>query len=199
MNMALPNEATSSKRRLGRRRLPPLEPGPALQFVIANHPDQFRAGKTMRHVRSHVMYKHRTERKTSTKQDVSLHRSASAHASCTPSPASIILDAPTSDIDYLEPPPSRHQSSTWTGDPLQYTTYTPLPSTLRTLIHRILSSTHGAYARSAPPTFEDASAFPFPGFYGTYSDPLDDLKRQYIENCGFHSGGSSQIHQTTTR
>lgn len=193
--MASPNEAPSSKRRLGRRRLPPLEPGPALQFVIANHPDQFRAGKTMRNVRSHVMYKHRTERKTSIngRANANLQRSASAYASCSPSPASTILDAPTSDIDYLESLPSRPRSSTWTKDPLSYAS---MPFTLRNLIHRILSSTLGSYARSAPPVFEDASTFPFPGFYSSYDIQLDDLKRQYIETCAFHSPGSSQTHQT---
>ena len=53
------NENRSSRRRTGRRRLPPLAPGPSLQFVVANHPDQFRDGQTMRHIRSHVMYQHR--------------------------------------------------------------------------------------------------------------------------------------------
>ncbi|KAJ4991572.1 hypothetical protein SVAN01_02953 [Stagonosporopsis vannaccii] len=187
--MASLNEALPSKRRIGRRRLPPLEPGPALQFVIANHPDQFRAGKTMRHVRSHVMYKHRTERKTSTngRTNANLHRSASAHASSTSSAASTILDGPTNDIDYLESPPSRPRSSTWTGGPLQYSSYAP-PPTLRALIHHILSSTLGSCSQSAPPMFEDASAFPFPGSYGSYGDPLDELKLRYIESCAFHSG-----------
>ncbi|KAF2623904.1 hypothetical protein BU25DRAFT_400081 [Macroventuria anomochaeta] len=182
--MASPSEPSSSKRRLGRRRLPPLEPGPALQFVVANHPDQFKAGKTMRHVRSHVMYKHRIERKTTSndRTSTSLHRSASACASSTPSPAMTSSDASASDVDFLAPLLSRPRSSTWTGAPPEYTSYAPWPSTLRTLIHHILSSTHGAYARSAPPVFEDAPAFPFPGLYGTHSDPLDDLKQQYIDS-----------------
>jgi hypothetical protein len=124
--MASPNEPSSSKRRLGRRRLPPLEPGPALQFVVANHPDQFRAGKTMRHVRSHVMYKHRTERKTSSNErtNTSIRRTASECASRTSSPAMTNSDASASDIDYLAAPQSRHHSCTWTGAPPGYRSYT---------------------------------------------------------------------------
>ena len=189
--MASPNEPSSSKRRLGRRRLPPLEPGPALQFVVANHPDQFRAGKTMRHVRSHVMYKHRTERKTSATDRIgtSLRRSASEYASSTPSPAMTSSDASASDIDYLIPPQSRPRSSTWTGAALEFGPYAPSPSTLRTLIHHILTSTQGVHARSAPPVFEDSSEFPFPGPYGAHSDLLDVLKQQYLDNASFFSQG----------
>lgn len=190
--MASANEQSSSRRRLGRRRLPPLEPGPALQFVVANHPDQFRAGKTMRHVRSHVMYKHRIERKTSTngRLETHLHRSASAHASSTPSLASINLDGSSSELDNFAPP-SRPRSGTWSADSSQNMSYTPLPSALRILVHRILTTIHGSYARSAPPMFMEASAFPFPGLYSTYNDPLNELKRLYIESCDFDCGGLS--------
>ncbi len=191
--MASSNEPPLSKRRLGRRRLPPLEPGPALQFVIANHPDQFRAGKTMRHVRSHVMYKHRTDKRTTTNErtSTSLPRSASACASSTPSPVPASRSISNSDGEYLTAQYSRPRSSTWTGDVTQISTSASYPSTLRTLVHRILSSTHVAYARSAPPTFEDASAFPFPGFYGTQNDSIEDLRQQYFEHCSFFSIGSS--------
>lgn len=189
--MASPNEPPSSKRRLGRRRLPPLEPGPALQFVVANHPDHFKAGKTMRHVRSHVMYKHRTERKTTTidRIDMGLKRSASAYASSTPSPAMTSSDASASDIDYLAPSQLRPRSSTWTGDISQYMSCAPAPSTLRTIIHHILSSAQGAYAQSAPPVFEDALAFPFPSLFDGHSQPLDSLKQQYIDSSGFFCQG----------
>lgn len=192
--MASPNETSSSRRRLGRRRLPPLEPGPALQFVVANHPDQFRAGKTMRHVRSHVMYKHRTKRKTSStdRPNTSLQRSASACTSSTVSLTMIGSDvsASASDVDYLAPPQSRPRNGTWSGPPpSEFASYALVPSTLRSLIHQILSSTQGTYARSAPPVFEDASAFPFPGLYGLHSDPLGSLKQQYIDNSTFFCQG----------
>jgi hypothetical protein len=192
LTMASPSESSTSRRRLGRRRLPPLEPGPALQFVVANHPDQFRAGKTMRHVRSHVMYKHRTERKTPSRERpiTNLHRSASAYASSTASPALTGSDASASDIDYLAPTHSRPRSGTWSGpSPSEYTPHSLAPSALRNLIHQILSSTQGTYARSAPPVFEDASAFPFPGLYGSQSDSFGGFRSQYIDHSAFFCQG----------
>ena len=190
--MASPKETPSSKRRLGRRRLPPLEPGPALQFVIANHPDQFRAGKTMRHVRSHVMYKHRTDRKiTNSKSNTNLQQRSSAQPSTASSPVMTGSDTSVSDIDSLAPPHSRPRSSTWTGEPPQYTPHASSSSTMRTIIHHILSSTQGAYARSAPPAFEDAPAFPFPNLYATHIDSLQGLKGLYIDSCGSFCGGPS--------
>lgn len=194
--MASPNEASSSKRRPGRRRLPPLEQGPALQFVIASHPDQFRAGKTMRHVRSHVMYKHRTDRKTiGAKSHSNVQRSASAHPSSASSPAMTGSDTSLSDRDCLTSSRTRPRSTTWTAHSSQHTSYDSPPPTLRTLIHRslihqIVSLTQGAYARSAPPVFEDASAFPFPSLYGTYEEPLENLKQQYVDSCGSLSEGT---------
>ncbi|KAH6621887.1 hypothetical protein C7974DRAFT_212675 [Boeremia exigua] len=184
--MASASEPPSSRKRLGRRRLPPLEPGPPFQFVTANHPDQFRAGKTMRHVRSHVMYKHRIERKPTPNErtNTNLQRSELAHVSSTSSPGPTSQGEYSSDPDYLAPHHSRPRSSTWTGDSLPSTPYCPSPATLRSLIHQILTSSQVAYARSAPPIFEDASAFPFPGFHGMHSSPIDGLKQRYIESCG---------------
>jgi hypothetical protein len=185
--MASPNESSSSKRRLGRRRLPPLEPGPALQFVVANHPDQFRAGKTMRHVRSHVMYKHRIERKTTPSDKANnIERStASAYASSTPSPmATSSEDLPTELTSFLSTQ-SRPRSSTWTGGRPECVSYTTSPITLRILVHHILSRTAEEFVQSAPPVFENASAFPFPGMHGTAGDPLDDLRQQYINQSDF--------------
>lgn len=194
--MASPNESSSSRRRPGRRRLPPLEPGPALQFVVANHPDQFRAGKTMRNVRSHVMYKHRIERKAFSHDcpTTTLQRSASGYASSTASRALTSSDASTSELDCLPPTQVRLRSGTWSGPTLStYMPYTPEPSALRSLIHQILSVTQGSHAQSAPPVFEDASAFPFPGLYGSRSDPLSSLRSQYIENSTFTCQGMSSI------
>jgi hypothetical protein len=190
--MASPNESSSSRRRPGRRRLPPLEPGPALQFVVANHPDQFRAGKTMRHIRSHVMYKHRTERKTPShdRPHTTLQRSASAYASSAASPALIGSDVSAREVDYLAPTLPRPRSGTWSGPPPpQYTSHIIAPSALRKLIHHILSSTQGLYAQSAPPIFENASAFPFPGLFGSCIDSLDSLRSEYIEQSTFFCHG----------
>lgn len=192
LTMASPNESTSSRRRPGRRRLPPLEPGPALQFVVANHPDQFRAGKTMRHVRSHVMYKHRTERKTLShdRPHTTLQRSASAYASSTESPALTGSDASASEFDHPAPTLPRPRSGTWSGPPPpEHTLHNVAPYALRNLVHQILSSIQGVYARSAPPIFEDAWAFPFPGLYGSHSDPLDSLRSEYIDQSTFFCQG----------
>lgn len=191
--MASPNELSSSKRRLGRRRLPPLEPGPALQFVVANHPDQFRAGKTMRHVRSHVMYKHRVERKTTSndKANTSLHRSASAYASSTPSSVMTTPEASNSDFECLVPPQSRPRSSTWTGVPNEPISYAPSTSTLQTLIQRILVSTRDVYVRSASPVFDNISAFPLLDVYDTHGDPFGDVRQQYIDSTDFFCQGMS--------
>jgi hypothetical protein len=82
--VAAPPEPRPDKKRIGRRRLPPLEPGPALKFVVADHPDDFRAGNTMRSVRSHSMYKVRQDRDT-----IKSHEANRATASTThpkPSP-----------------------------------------------------------------------------------------------------------------
>lgn len=185
LTMASPSESSSSRRRPGRRRLPPLEPGPALQFVVANHPDQFKAGKTMRHVRSHVMYKHRTERKTPShdRPHTQLQRSASAYAASTTLTGS---DASTSELGYFAPTHPRPRSGTWSGPaPPEHTSQTAAPSVLRNLINQILSSTLGSYVRSAPPIFEDASGFPFPGLYGSHSGSLDGIISNYIDHSTF--------------
>ena len=185
--MASNSDSSSSKRRLGRRRLPPLEPGPALQFVVASHPDQFRAGKTMRHVRSHVMYKHRTERKMTTneKTKVNLHRSASACASETSLADANNSDETFIDTDHLVSPKSRPRSSTCTGGLPECTSFVPTPFTLRALVHEIMSLTTETSARSAPPTFGDAIAFPFPSAYNPSGSTLDGFRRQYIAGSNF--------------
>lgn len=183
--MASPSESTTAKRRLGRRRLPPLEPGPALQFVVANHPDQFRAGRTMRHVRSHVMYQHRTERKTivNDNPNISLRRSASASAFSTPLATNNPSEANSTDFTYLVPPQSTLSSSNWTGNMHGCASYIPVPSTLQTIVQRCMSATDGALARSAPPVFGDASAFPFPDTYIAPRVRLEDVKEQYINDA----------------
>ena len=196
LTMASPNESSSSRRRPGRRRLPPLEPGPALQFVVANHPDQFRADKTMRHVRSHVMYKHRTDRKTPShdRPHTNLQRSASAYASSVASPALTGSDVSAGEVDCLAPTLLRPRSGTWCGPaPPEYTSHNVALSSLRNLIYQILSSTQGSHARSAPPVFEDASAFPFPGPFGSSNDPLDSLRSEYIKQSTFFCHGMYYI------
>ncbi|KZM18882.1 uncharacterized protein EKO05_0010389 [Ascochyta rabiei] len=183
--MASSNGLSTSKRRPVRRRLPPLGPGPNLRFVVANHPDQFRAGKTMRHVRSHVMYKHRTGRMTvsNDRPSTGLHRSASERAQSTPIPTVSTSEATSHDIDLLVPPQLRPRSSTWTGISLDRRSNTPTPFELQTTVHRTVLLTAAASAQSAPSAFGDVSAFPFPGTYSASESQLDALKRHYINSC----------------
>lgn len=195
--MASTSEPLSTKRRLRKRRLPPLEPGPALQFVVANHPDQFRADKTMRHVRSHVMYKHRTEQKptSSNKVQLSEHRFLSAYASNMPSSMMSCPEETPGNFATLLPAQSRPRSSTWTGSYPECIAYVPPPSTLRSLIYEIVSATTVPSARSAPPIFENALAFPFPGLYSVYQDPFHDLKQQYIDRTCFFCNGKLSLYE----
>ncbi|KAF9697762.1 hypothetical protein EKO04_004113 [Ascochyta lentis] len=181
--MTLSNDSSTSKKRLGRRRLPPLEPGPALQFVVANHPDQFRASKTMRHVRSHVMYANRTERKTAStdRSKIGLRRSASECASSTSAPT-----IPISEANHLIPPPSRPRNSTWTRGLPDRTFNAPSLSTLQAIINQIGSPTTTAGStQSAPPNFEDVPACPFPSMYSTNRVPFGTLKQHYISSSTF--------------
>ena len=65
--MSASSNPNQQKKRVGRKRLPPLPPGPGLQFVVAGHPDEFKKDETMRNIRSHVMYKHRGEQRGGSK------------------------------------------------------------------------------------------------------------------------------------
>ena len=56
--MASPIGPNPIKRRAKRKRLPPLPPASNFQFVVATHPNHFKAPGTMRNVRSHVMYRY---------------------------------------------------------------------------------------------------------------------------------------------
>lgn len=189
--MSSPNESKVAKRRLGRRRLPPLAPGPAFQFVVANHPDQFKADRTMRHVRSHVMYKHRDirqERSPGARSDNGEGSSKQAGRSCTSSPGI------GSDMVYQRtdgsPTPARKRSDTWEGDGRECARYNCLVDPTQHLAHRIVMATSAPPARSAPPFFEENAEFPF-GSSALGLEPLEDLSRQYISSTCFFSHGLS--------
>ncbi|KAF2997331.1 hypothetical protein E8E13_002969 [Curvularia kusanoi] len=97
-------------------------------------------------------------------------------------------DTSVSDANRHDPPNSRPRSSTWTGEPPQYVSQVGSLSVLRTSIHHILASAQGTFARSAPPAFEDAQAFPFHDPYGPHRDSVENLKQQYVDSCGSLSG-----------
>lgn len=83
--MASNSDPDLRKKRSGRKRLPPVAPGPPLQFVTATHPDDFKADSTMRNVRSHVMYKHHAHDAQQAPKSRSSTPSGSRGKSSTPS------------------------------------------------------------------------------------------------------------------
>ncbi|KAF2683085.1 hypothetical protein K458DRAFT_50432 [Lentithecium fluviatile CBS 122367] len=181
--MASPNETKTTKRRVGRKRLPPLPQGAPIQFVVASHPDDFRADKTMRHVRSHVMYKHRGEQRGASPRarSKSGERSDLAAATTrTPSPLTTSPEGVYQSSEFLAPPgPS---STIWEGDFYQYISQSPSIDPVRNLAARIIAATATEPSRSAPPSF-DASEYPFPPTAdGSRQDSLEDLKIQYVGN-----------------
>jgi hypothetical protein len=194
-DMASPSDPKPPKKRVGRRRLPPLAPGPALQFVVANHPDDFRAGRTMRNVRSHVMYKHREHRASSDPDTVRSREGSSAPTSMahTPSPPTSDADAGFYPENLLVPSSSRYPGAVW--DHRTYGLRTPSPSTspLRILAARILSATTAAPARSAPTVTRDASEY-FPASSAPLLQSFEDLKRDWIRNTTFFCHGQC-LHQ----
>lgn len=178
--MASSSESKPAKRRVGRRRLPPLAQGPALQFVVANHPDDFRAGKVMRNVRSHVMYKHRENNGSSPTDLGSSQEGNSAPSNMTPSPS----PTTTGSGGRLQIP-ARQTNTSWEQDP--YDIQTPSPSTnpVRRLAAQILTGARSVPTRSASPTFEGASEYPFPARDTMSPEPLEDLRHNWIATTAF--------------
>jgi hypothetical protein len=188
--MASSSEPIASKKRTGRKRLPPLAPGPSIQFVVANHPDEFRSGDTMRNVRSHVMYKHRESRGPSP-SDKRKSREGSrtpADATRAPSPMQNTSDGVLEDSNFLAPSSARNPSTLWNE---QYYSYTSQPPTdpIRVLVQRIISAITATPARSASPMLEAVSEHPFPDA-GTGQEFLESLKQEYIGNTDFFCHGT---------
>lgn len=179
------SDPKAPKRRVGRRRQKPLPPGPPIQFVVVNHPDGFRAGTTMRNVRSHVMYKHREQRGASPgKSKGAEGSSTSATRTRTPSPRATQSDGGFEegefDSRFLAPTAVNTSSTAWDEDLYRFTSESPTSSPSRDLAIRIISAMTATPARSAPPMFEDATQFPFPGHQVAEPSPLDALKQEYI-------------------
>ncbi|KAF2439552.1 hypothetical protein P171DRAFT_436202 [Karstenula rhodostoma CBS 690.94] len=171
------------KKRAGRKRQPPLAPGPPLQFVVVSHPSHFKDESTMRHVRSHVMYKHRGEQRGgSPTAEGPRSRQSSAALTGTPSPMTTSSDGALEDTFNL-PPAARRRSTVWDDAWYQYMSQSPSIDPLRNLAARIIAATTTKPAKSAPPTFEHKSEYPFPSaatFSGTES--LDDLRELFLKN-----------------
>ncbi|KAF2832365.1 hypothetical protein CC86DRAFT_442635 [Ophiobolus disseminans] len=184
--MASPSDPRSSKKRVGRKRLPPLAPGPSIQFVVASHPDEFKAGETMRNVRSHVMYKHREHRGPSPSNRRKSREGSRTPAivTRTPSPMTTSSDGVLEDNNFLAPSSARHSGTVWNEQFYDYTSQPPTDP-FRTLAARIISATTATPARSAPPMFEQASEFPFAGHVVLGHESLEDLKQEYMSNTSF--------------
>ncbi|KAF2186356.1 hypothetical protein K469DRAFT_573713 [Zopfia rhizophila CBS 207.26] len=196
--MTSPPGSNPTKKRLGRKRLPPLAPGPRLQFVVANHPDDFKADDTMRNIRSHVMYKHRAveQRKSNSPGDRSKSREGSARPAITrtPSPMTTTSDGILEDNSALTV--TRRRSTIWDGDFHSYMAQSAQMGQVRSLAARIISATTSEPARSAPPTFYEGREYPFPSSSSTGQElfassssagqeSLEDLKNLYLENMEF--------------
>lgn len=167
------------KKRAGRKRKPPLAPGPALQFVVASHPDQFRDEKTMRHVRSHVMYKHRGEQRGGSPTERSESRDRRPGST---SPMTVSSDGALENT-FQTPQTTRRRSSAWDGAMYQYLSQSPSIDPLRNLAARIIAATTAEPARSAPPAFENDFEFPFSSTPNTpVFEKLDELRELYLKS-----------------
>lgn len=180
--MTSPNEPKPAKKRAGRKRLPPLAPGPELQFVVATHPDDFKADDTMRNVRSHVMYKHRGEQRSPGERPKGDERSSSAvPVTRTPSPMVGSSEGFLGDPNFLVPTSSRRRSTIWDGDFYNIMSQSPQGHPLRDLAARIIQATTAEPARS-PATLGQSAGYPFPSSSSLGQESLEDLKNLYISN-----------------
>ncbi|RMZ73771.1 tachykinin family [Pyrenophora seminiperda CCB06] len=183
--MASSNEPTKpAKRRVGRRRLPPLAQGPALQFVVANHPDDFRAGKVMRNVRSHVMYKHRENSGSSPTESGNSREGISAQSIMTRSPSPTMVGS-GGILQTTTITPLRQDNTSWEHDPYDMQTPSPSTNSVRRLAAQILTGASSVPTRSSSPIFEGASEYPFTVRDTVSPEPLEDLKHNWIGTTAF--------------
>ncbi|KAF2634500.1 hypothetical protein P280DRAFT_474607 [Massarina eburnea CBS 473.64] len=183
--MSSRNEPKPMKKRAGRKRLPPLPPGPKLQFVVANHPGEFRSEATMRNVRSHVMYKHRG---SSPPESSGERNNKLASATGTPSPTMTSSDGMVEDGNYLVS--LGNYDTAWDGD--IYRHMPQLPS--ENLTARVIAAITAEPARSAPPILDQGSEYPFPPQWTIMSqESLNELRDQYIHRLESQLGIQNSI------
>ncbi|EMD86416.1 hypothetical protein COCC4DRAFT_134879 [Bipolaris maydis ATCC 48331] len=178
------NDPKPSKRRTGRHRLPPLAQGPALQFIVATHPDDFRATTVLRNVRSHVMYKHQETRTSSPATLARSREGSNGPSALTRTPSPVTTDSfgilPTTAP--VAPAYSRGYESALSLH--AFDAYSPSSPTdsLRSLAARILSMASPTSPHSAPAACEEGSGYPFPRSNTFQNESLGDLKREWIRN-----------------
>ncbi|KAF2707896.1 hypothetical protein K504DRAFT_383318 [Pleomassaria siparia CBS 279.74] len=181
--MSSSNEPKPTKKRSGRKRLPPLAPGPALQFVVASHPDDFKADDTMRNIRSHVMYKHRGEQHGVSPGDITKggERSISAPpTTSTPSPTHANSENLQENNDFLAA--MRRRSTIWDGESYNSMSHSAQAHPSRELAARIISATTLEPARSPSVGFGQTSEYPFLSNSSSNQESLEELKNLYIQN-----------------
>ncbi|KAF2871522.1 hypothetical protein BDV95DRAFT_628708 [Massariosphaeria phaeospora] len=178
--MTSPNEQKGTKKRPGRKRQPPLAPGPSLQWVVAGHPDHFKAEETMRNVRSHVMYKHREEQGRLSPGDRSHSGEGSMAMTRTPSPMIPRSEDMTGENTYLAP--LRRRSTIWDNDFHRFMSQSPSEDPVRNLTARIITATTAEPARDALP----GAGYPFPAMELMGQESLEDLKNHYINSTEFY-------------
>jgi hypothetical protein len=190
--MAQSSESASSRRRVGRRRLPPLAPGPSLQFVVASHPDDFRAGPTMRNVRSHVMYNRREQSSSllSESGNNSEGSSMSTMMARTPSPMTTQSDGILEDDNSFATSLSPWSGAMSNEDFYNYASDSYSANPMWALAARIISATTSIPARSTPPTFEEASESPFFANAVPGQEPWTNLMHEYINRTPFYCHGT---------
>jgi hypothetical protein len=170
-------ETKSTKKRAGRKRLPPLPPGPNLQFVVANHPEDFRADATMRHVRSHVMYKHRGASPKDRPKSGECSRKPTPETR-TPSPTT--YEGITDNDNYLVSP--RYNSAIRNADlnPHNRDCFTSIES-WRSLSAKIITTIASMPAQGTPTILNQNSEYPFQcGGAAVEHVSLDELRVQWI-------------------
>jgi hypothetical protein len=190
--MSSPNEPKPVKKRAGRKRLPPLAPGPSLQFVVANHPDDFKADDTMRNIRSHVMYKHRGEQRGGSPGDQPKAEGSSTMPLIgTPSPPIIQSGGYLEDPDFMAPMGSHN--TMWDSEFYNIMSQSPQTHPLRDLAARIISATTSEPARSASATFGQTSEYPFPSTSSIGQESVEELKNLYLDNNFDMSQGTRSL------
>jgi len=187
--MFSPEDSKSSKKRIGRKRLPPMPPGPSIQFVVATHPDEFRAGNTMRNVRSHVMYKHREHRGSSPSEKRKSREGSRTPGRefRTPSPRTSDLGGMLEDCNFLAPRSAKEVGAVCDGRFYDYTSHVA-EDPMRRLAGRIISAITAASLGSASPSFETAS-YPFMGHSMLEQESMNSLKQEYINSTDFFCHG----------
>jgi hypothetical protein len=188
--MAPSRDTSTPRRRVGRRRLPPMAPGPDFQFVVASHPNDFRSGRVMRSVRSHVMYKHR-ENQGSSPPDATRSRQSSTPASLphTPSPTTNDVDDLLQSNSQLTPIPPRHHGITWAQDAYSFHTPSQPADSLRALAARILSAMDTTSSPIATPSFHENLEYPLAASNMADHESLEDLKCAWVHNTTFFCHG----------